>query len=397
MSPGTINANDFWGEQRNLEYQVNQKLLHQMTQLFDFQPTQQSTMMAGQLLNTLEDIVCKVEIQTNFSIHHPDYKPLKLPDEVVERFHKLPKQIQQKYLSLQLQSFIYGIYYNGSMRSALALDSEANSLNLDLENNTLLGVDIAFYQRLHQSNCGEGYFDPGWSVLREETDGTLAVIKGNLRLHVKRDKHLQPAEKSATVGELIAIRMPKNLVQNGFYMAVGNAGIQSQEHLEQPQQIVRVYFNLTPSGAVEVMRDLTQQLNAIAVEFSFKVLYNCEDYKRYDSGVLYFDKKDYQGVRKVIQAVYQQKQSHFKPQVPLFTKQLESGLGLAEEPEQKFGEQESFGTNRCQIVANGLLSAWLQGDDSKQGRMQAILRQFSSESIDLEHPYLNANSEDIYY
>ncbi|PSB27517.1 T3SS effector HopA1 family protein [Chlorogloea sp. CCALA 695] len=366
-----------------------------MTQLLNSSPTQQSTGVTKQLLDVLEDIV-HIEIHSDFSIRHPDYKPLKLPAEAVDRFQQLPEQMQEKYLSLQLRSFLYGMYYNGSMRSVLAPEGEENGLNLDLENNTLLGVDMAFYQQLHESNCGEGYFDPGWSVLKEETDGTLAVTKGSLRLHIKRDKHLQPAEKSVAVGKLVAIRMPKNLVQNGFYMAVGNAGVQSQQHLEQPQQIVRIYLNLTPSGTVEVMRNLTQQLNAISIEFSFKVLYNPDDYKRYDSGVLYFDKRDYQAVREVLQAVYQQKESHFKSEVPLFTKQLAPGLGLAEEPDQKFGVQESFGMNRCQIVANGLLEAWHQGDDSLQGRMQAILGQFSHLGIDLQRPYLNANSEDIY-
>ncbi len=364
-----------------------------MTQLLNSPPIQQSTGVTGQLLNVIEDIV-RIEIHSDFSIRHPDYKPLELPTEVVARFQQLPEQMQQKYLSLQLRSFLYGIYYNGSMRSVLAPDGEENGLNLDLENNTFLGVDSAFYQQLHESNCGEGYFDPGWSVLKEETDGTLAVTKGSLRLHIKRDRHLEPAEKSVAVGELVAIRMPKNLVQNGFYMAVGNAGVQSQQHLEQPQQIVRIYFNLTPSGAVEVMGNLTQQLNTISIGFSFKVLYNPGDYKRYDSGVLYFDKRDYQAVREVLLFVYQQ--TDFKSEVPLFTMRLAPGLGLAEEPDQKFGDRESFGMNRCQIVANGLLEAWHQGDDSPQGRMQAILGQFYRLGIDLRRPYLNANSENIY-
>jgi hypothetical protein len=52
--------------------------------------------------------------------------------------------------------------------------------------------------------------------------------------------------------------------------------------------------------------------------------------------------------------------------------------------------------NRCQIVANGLLKAWLEGDNSPEARMNAIRGQFSDLGIDLEHPYLNANSEDIY-
>ncbi|NEP54096.1 MAG: hypothetical protein F6K65_37020, partial [Moorea sp. SIO3C2] len=119
-------------------------------------------------------------------------------------------------------------------------------------------------------------------------------------------------------------------------------------------------------------------------------------YERHDSGVLYFDKCHYHAVEGVLKTVYTEHQSHFQPEVPLFTMELAPGLGLAEEPDQKFAEQESFGMNRCQIVANGLLEAWHQGDDSTEARMKAILGQFSTVGIDLERVYLNANSEDIY-
>lgn len=365
-------------------------------QLLNSHQDQPETALTGRLLDVLQDIVHKVEIKPDFSIHHPDYKPLELPDEVVERFQKMPTQMQQKYVSLQLRSFLYGIYYNGSMRSTLALDGEGNALPLDLENNTVLGVDVGFYERLHASNCGEGYFDPGWSVIREETDGSLAVTKGGLRLHIQRDKHLQAVEQAAVVGDSVAIRLPKNRVQNGFYVAVGNQGFNHIAVTKNQPITVRIYFNLTPEGSVAVMGNLTQQLNELAIPFSFKVLYNPKEYGRHDSGVLYFDKRDYETVRKVLQVVYRENKLHFQPEVPLFTMQLAPGLGLAEEPDQKFAEQESFGMNRCQIVANGLLAAWYQGEESNEERMQVICEQFSTLGINLQRVYLNANSEDIY-
>ncbi|BAZ42602.1 hypothetical protein NIES4101_85710 [Calothrix sp. NIES-4101] len=363
-----------------------------MTQLLNMPPTQ----LTGRLLDVLEDIISNLEIHPDFSIRHPNYKPLELPRDVVERFQKLPEQMQQKYMSLQLRSFLYGIYYNGYLQNILAPNADENRLLLDLENNTFLGVNLAFYQQLHESNSGEGYFDPGWAVIKEEEDGYLVVKKGALRLHIYPDKHLQSTQKSATVGEMVAIRLPKNVVQNGFYMAVGNAGIHSHNDLEEQEQLTRIYFNFTPTGAVEVMRGLTQQLNAIALPFTFKVLYNPGDYKRYDAGVLYFDKKNYPAVRKVLELVYQENKSHFVSEIPLFTKQLAPGLGLAEEPDQKFGTQESFGMNRCQIVANGLLESWYQGNNSTVGKMKAILGEFSKLGINIQQPYLNADSEEIY-
>ncbi len=159
---------------------------------------------------------------------------------------------------------------------------------------------------------------------------------------------------------------------------------------------VRIYFNLTPEGAIAVMGSLTRRLNEKAIPFNFKVLYNPKDYGRHDSGVLYFDKSDYEVVRDVLSAVYGETRSHFQDEVPLFTMPLAPGLGLAEEPDQKFADQESFGMNRCQIVANGLLEAWYQGDDSPEERMKAIYRHFCLLGIDLQRLYLNANSEDLY-
>lgn len=364
-----------------------------MTQLLD-SPLSQNHNYSNQLQAVLKDIVNQVEIRADFSVRHPDYKPLDLPEEAITRFQKMPAEMQQKYLSLQLRSFLYGIYYSGSMREALALDAEENNLALDLENNTVLGVDLEFYNRIHTSNNGQGYFEPGWVILKEEEDGSLVVKKSVLKLHIERDKHLQPTEQDAVVGDTVAIKMPKNSVQNGFYVSVGNA--RNNLHKDASVVLVRIYFNLTPDGAVAVMGNLTQQLNEQNIPFDFKVLYNPQDYQRHDSGVLYFDKSNYELVHQVLQQVYQEHQPHFKTEVPLFTLQLAPGLALAEEPDQKFAERESFGMNRCQIIANGLLEAWYQGKNLPDEKMQSIFEQFSLSGIDLNHTYLNANSEDIY-
>lgn len=353
---------------------------------------------SDQLLDSLQNIVSKVQIQPNFCVSHPDYKPLEFPTGVVACLKRLPNDFQNKYLSWQLRNFIYGIYYSGSLRSVLA--PEANSfdqvLPQTLENNTFLGIDVEFYERLHKSNCGEGYFDPGWYVLRQESDGSLAVTKGGLTLHIEQKRHLQLVDQSSKIGDSVAVWTPRNRVQNGFYIAVSNAGPEKRDNPDNHPETVRIYFNLSPEGAVSVMGHLTRLLNEIKITFTFKVLYNPSDYGRYDSGVLYFDKINYEAVRQVLQTVYQENQLYFQIKVPLFTKFLAPGLALAEEPDYKFATRESFGMNRCQIVANGLLEAWQKGDNSPEGRMKTILQHFVLLGIDLQRSYLNANSEDIY-
>jgi HopA1 effector protein family len=359
-------------------------------QVLDSLQRQLSISASDRVLNSLQDIAQNVQIQSDFCICHPNYKPLELPAEAIARFEQLPLDLQNKYMSLQLQSFLYGIYYNGSMKASLALDSTDNLLHQNLENNSFLGVDLDFYERLHKSNSGEGYFDPDWSVVRHEGDDCLIVTKGGLTLHVNRDRHLKNAAQSTAVGEFVAIRMPRNLVQNGFYMAVSNSGLSPQTY------IVRVYFNLSPEGAIAVMESLTRQMNETAIPFTFKVLYNPSDYVRYDSGVLYFERSKFEAVRQVLHKIYAEQRSHFRSEIPLFTKELAPGLALAEEPDSKFSSVESFGINRCQIVVNGLLEARQKGDESAKNRMECIQHHFTLLGIDLQRAYLNANSEDTY-
>lgn len=342
----------------------------------------------NQLLNALQDIVSKVQIKSDFCITHPNYKPLELPTEAVIRFQQLPLELKNKYLSLQLRSFLYSIYYNG-VKATSDQDSDTSP---QLENNTVMGLNPEFYDRLHESNSGEGYFDPGWCVIRQESDGSLAVQKNNLTLHIERDCHLQSLEQSAAVGDKVAIRTPRNRVEEDFYIAIGNAGLVNYISSSHNSEIVHIYFNFTPEGAVAIMNSLTQQLNQNKIPFTFKVLYNPADYGRYDSGFLYFERRDYQVVHNIIQSVYPENKLYFKPEIPLFTKLLAPGLALVEAPNFI---NEDFGSSRFQIVANGLLKARRKGNESPDSRLKSIVNQFSILGIDLKYPYLNPNSKDI--
>lgn len=367
-------------------------------QLLDSLPQESLNFSTKQLLAILEDIATKIEFQSNFGIRHPNYKSSELPDEVVTRFQQLPSQLQYKILQSNLNNFLYYIYYNGALRNILVRDAEEIDTTIldNLENNTFLGVDVDFYDRLHSANSGKGYFDDGWQVVREESDGTLAVKRGELTLYIKRDRHLHPTQVNATIADVVAIKMPSNLTQNGFYLAVGNLGQYSSIYQGHDRQLVRIYFNLSPEGAVAVMASLTRQLNEIPIPFTFKALYNPAGYDRYDTAVLYIEKGYYSNIWPVLQSVYAEHQFHFGEEVPLFTKLLAPGLALAEEPNSRFSDKESFGLNRCRIVTNGLLEAWQQGNESAENRMRLIFKHFAIQGLELQRSYLNPGSEDIY-
>lgn len=359
-------------------------------------PQQSSSTEDIQVLDTLTEIASKIQLQEDFRIEHSDFQPLISTPKMVEKLHKLPESLQRKFITLQLRGFLYGVYYNGSLRHGLALNRETPQVNQqqNLENNTFLGVDLEFSDQLHHQNLGQGYYDYHWRITRKEEDGYIAVKKGDLTLHIKGKIHLHPHHIHAKIGDEVGILMPKNLMQNGFYMAVGNAG--KPHSTTHHGELVRVYFNLQPEGAIALMKAITTTLNQSAIPFCFKALYNPGDYQRYDSAVLYFDKSSYPVVHQALTSIYAEYHGYFHPEVPLFTKYLAPGLGLAEEPNQRISKQESFGLNRCQIVANGYLAAWQRGDRSPNQLLNSILHHFELFNLDWQRPYLNPNADDIY-
>ncbi|MEA5578271.1 T3SS effector HopA1 family protein [Anabaena sp. UHCC 0451] len=352
----------------------------------------------NQVINSLFDIASNIQISSNFSIQHPNYQPFALPTTVANRFKQNSPDLQHKYLALLLRNFLHGIYYNGSLQTVLSANANHGNYSpqQSLNQNYNMGIDWDFYEQLHKNNHGIGHYDSNWEVLRLEPDKTIAVTKNALTLYVEPQCYLKSSKKSVKVGDLIAIWMPKNRLQNGCYMAVSNLGQERQSTSLANLGVGRIYFNFTPLGAIALMDTLTQQLNNANIPFSFEVLYNPNIYGRYDAGILHFERQDYPAIHKILQAVYKQHQSYFQPEIPLFTKFLAPGLSLAEEPNQKFATQESFGMNRCQIVANALLESWEKGKNAIEERMRIIDEHFAQHLIDVQRPYLNPSSEDIY-
>lgn len=337
----------------------------------------------------LHDLVHNIQIRTDFSIHHPYYAPATPPIELGDRLSLLPANLQQNYLKAQLQNYLYEIYFSGE---ALAQTEENGDLlpNSPLENNTIRGLNVQFYEQLQHSNRGKGYFDPNWRVLRCGKDGRVAVQKDALTLWINSKRHLSAEARSPVVGDSVSIRLPNHQVETEFYVAVGDAGLVPDE-----ADAIELYFNVTAAGVIELMQHLTQQFNAIGIPFSFKVLADPVEYGRYDSAILQVGCIHYEQVWQVLHPIYQRlAPDSFHGSIPLFIKALAPGIGLAEEPEND--RFEDFGTNRFRLVADALLSVWQSSVDSPEGRIKAIQQHFHQQGLNWQQPYLNPGSQDIY-
>jgi hypothetical protein len=350
--------------------------------------------LSSRLQTTLRDIVEHVQFDSNFRITHPDYAPLELPPEVLQRLQPLPFEVKQQYLSIQLRNFLHGTYWKGNHQS-FSHDSISQGSG---ENDAVNPTNLPFYKKLHSGNCGSGYFDDGWTVLGEANNGVIAVQKQNLTLYIHRHQHLRSPNQAISVGESIEICLPPNRVEAGLYIAIGNAGLAYLSSEQHPQLLVHLYCNLPCDGIVAVMQDLTQQLNDMHIPFLFRAPYLESDYDRYDTGILTIPKCNYITIQKMLLAVYTKHQIHFQPNIPLCTKELASGLALAEESNHQFklSSQDTFGVRLCQILANGLMESSERDVDSPSTRLNYIVKHCTNAEIDLTKPHLQAGSTDIF-
>ncbi|MGL5075207.1 MAG: T3SS effector HopA1 family protein, partial [Waterburya sp.] len=199
--------------------------------------------------------------------------------------------------------------------------------------------------------------------------------------------------RSAKIGDIVPVKMPPQKAEHDFYVAVGTAGSIDHLDLETDAQIVDIYLNLSSAdGALLLMESLTKELNTEEIPFHFKVLYRPEEYSYCDTARLSFVKKEYNRVKSIIDTIYQTHQAHFQPETLLFTKYLAPGLSVGERPNLK----TDLIQHRCQLIAEGLITAWQNDLISPADKYKCISDRFQEENISLEQPYLNPHSTDLY-
>ncbi len=338
----------------------------------------------------LTEIVEKIAIDRDLTISHPDYPPLITNPDTLGKIQQISVELQEKYLIAQVQHYLHDIYFSHSRLSSQELDI-ATRQHQPVRNNMIDGIDIDFYPRLRESNTSRGYFDPGWQIIATTDDCELIVVKDGLHLHIDPQRHLAPgidrlggALRDRAVGATVPIYLPPNLVGRDTYIAIGNAGLPDAESVE-------IYFNFTPDGAVEICRTLTIELNQLKIPFQFAILHDPALFHRYDGGTLELSQSDYQLVHPVLAEIYQTHQAAFAQPVPLFSKQLAPGLGLVETP-----TIDSFGMQRCHLVATGLVLANHRGQTTSAAKLDSIEREFEAAAINFEQPHLNLAAVDRY-
>ncbi|MBP0017509.1 MAG: hypothetical protein J7647_08120 [Cyanobacteria bacterium SBLK] len=257
----------------------------------------------------------------------------------------------------------------------------------------MLSEEEDIWQQLSRANCGHTTWEIGWQIQQIQSGGNIIAKRGQTRCQIKAGDYAMTFSEDLQPwvgGAIMVCRRKESLtLQAGVYYAFGNARPEG----EKQAQILRFYFHPHPRRAVaRIFALITGYLNGRRVPFTLKTLMKEEDRDRVDGTVLYLSQTHYLDFVDFLRTTSGELSSLLKPEVPLFTKPLHPGIGLAESP--KTGE--SFGMNRCRLLAEAIAIAWTRGRQDEAARWQAATQKFASAGLSLERPYLNPGSSDIY-
>ena len=248
--------------------------------------------------------------------------------------------------------------------------------------------DPPFAEELSTANVGRGCWEKGWRIEARRGEDLL-VGKDGLHVLVAPSRAKVPAGGPLT-GSPVQIRLPKELpyASPGFYTALGDTDLR----VESARGLLRLYFHVVPSAAPNFMAAVTSALNERSIAFRLKIVDSPERFARCDAAVLYVGVADFEYIRPLIHGLSSRSDVRLHERAPAFTKKLRPGIGLAEQP----ASGESFGTDRCRLLAEGIIEAHDLGARRSDERLAVVVAHFGSRGIDLEAPYLEPGSDDRY-
>ena len=240
---------------------------------------------------------------------------------------------------------------------------------------------LPFVAQLRVAHAGSRRWQDGWVALRVSTAGrVLAGRRGVQRLlwpgdYANRDQPglvPWPGTPLTVVDRLDSVELLP-----GYWVT------HSADWFPLSGTATRIYWNLQPAGAADLVRTLTELLPPHA--FCLKVPSDPIAFARPDAGVLYVRADAEGAVWRSIRRAHDAVATWLAPGVPPLTKRLEAGLAAAELP---FDATESFGQHRCRLIAEAVI--WARRE--RQDPIGAIRQRFAEAGIDPDRPWTLARS-----
>lgn len=251
-------------------------------------------------------------------------------------------------------------------------------------------ADPQFPLRLSAANRGRDRWDAGWKIYQTGSNGQIYISKGERQRAALPGEYITNAAPGAPpqIGNYATLIVPheSHAVQPSFYFLFS----ETPTDVWDEHDLIRFYFHSTPQMVESLIEQLTLELNRYSIPYRMKTLNDSALYTRTDATVLYCAKRYFDVVYRLLLFLPEEIRLQLMPSVPLFAKPLLPGVGLAEDPRTG----ESFGMHRCRLVSEGIVDAWLLGQQSIAARFRAVKTRFAMNGMHLEKPYLNPGSID---
>lgn len=282
--------------------------------------------------------------------------------------------------AILLQMLESELYYQMYRRPGDPLPSDPANAEVDAMR--------SYTAALSAANCGSGTWDPGWVIEAVAADGSVLARRDEvtyraLPAEVRAIGSADDPNCAWRNGMRVRVRVPSEMRQlvPAFYMALGNADWPDPPDGGGP--LVRFYWALSSAIAPRYLREITGILNELRVPFRTKVVQDPSQYRNADAGVLYVPFEELGSVWPAIEATHKAIEAGLRSVVPMFTRSIAAGLGMAEDP----GAGLSFGQSRCRIAASGLWAAFEAGAEDTEERLQHIAAAFLKNDIDPAQPH----------
>jgi hypothetical protein len=179
--------------------------------------------------------------------------------------------------------------------------------------------------------------------------------------------------------------------QTNFQRDFYHATFLNEEDVSDQRQLVRTYWNVAFDGSCLLLEYVSERFRKFQIPYRLKIANSTATFPRCDCTVLMFPQRFYGLAAKLIAEVAPRIAPHVRGIPPAFTKKLVPGLGLAEDP----GTGESFGLNRCQLIAEAIWMAYVAGKQDETSRDLA-LRNLLSSNQSASKLFLVRSKSDIY-
>ena len=233
----------------------------------------------------------------------------------------------------------------------------------------------------------------GWIVEDIMTDGSIIASRYSEMQKFWPGQYLVesdciPVRKGVFVSSATH-RVQSRSQQLGFFFFFSHKSLD----LSEMAQMVRIYWNVRLDCVEGLTRCIVDNLNGSEIIFQLKVCTRACDYTRRDSAVLFLPRRMFRVASLSLAPMLPYLSACLDASEPAFTRRLAPGIGLAEDPGIP---SQSFGSSRCEIVADCILAASASGRIDLVNFKDNFIAAIEARSLNLETLFLNPKSEDVY-